>query len=146
AIVYLTEGVGLPAEEVEAVLGMVPGTAKRALAALAPLLQRKALSFTMGPEAVARSILSDDVARPSRVRVADCRRIAAEVGGVTIDALRSSRRDMRVVRVRQVAMWMAKAFTLSSLPEIGRQFGNRDHTTVLHAVRKLDPVADRLRS
>ena len=39
---------------------------------------------------------------------------------------------------RQIAMYLAKSLTLRSLPEIGRRFGGRDHTTVLHAVRKID--------
>jgi chromosomal replication initiator protein len=42
------------------------------------------------------------------------------------------------VRPRQVAMYLAKTMTLRSLPEIGRRFGGRDHTTVLHAVRKIE--------
>jgi chromosomal replication initiator protein len=43
-----------------------------------------------------------------------------------------------VVRPRQIAMYLAKTLTLRSLPEIGRRFGGRDHTTVLHAVRKIE--------
>ena len=43
-----------------------------------------------------------------------------------------------MVRPRQVAMYLAKTLTLRSLPEIGRRFGGRDHTTVLHAVRKIE--------
>jgi chromosomal replication initiator protein len=50
----------------------------------------------------------------------------------------SSRRTANVVRPRQVAMYLAKSLTLRSLPEIGRRFGGRDHTTVLHAVRKIE--------
>jgi chromosomal replication initiator protein len=46
-----------------------------------------------------------------------------------------------VVRPRQIAMYLAKALTLRSLPEIGRRFGGRDHTTVLHAVRKIETLA-----
>jgi hypothetical protein len=49
-----------------------------------------------------------------------------------------SRRTANIVRPRQVAMYLAKILTLRSLPEIGRHFGGRDHTTVLHAVRKIE--------
>jgi chromosomal replication initiator protein len=45
------------------------------------------------------------------------------------------------VRPRQIAMYLAKVMTPRSLPEIGRRFGNRDHTTVLHAVRKIEEMA-----
>jgi chromosomal replication initiator protein len=48
-----------------------------------------------------------------------------------------------VVRPRQVAMYLAKTLTLRSLPEIGRRFGGRDHTTVLHAVRKIETLVSR---
>ena len=43
-----------------------------------------------------------------------------------------------MVKPRQIAMYLAKVLTLRSLPEIGRRFGGRDHTTVLHAVRKIE--------
>jgi chromosomal replication initiator protein len=46
-----------------------------------------------------------------------------------------------VVRPRQIAMYLAKALTPRSLPEIGRRFGGRDHTTVLHAVRKIESLS-----
>ena len=45
------------------------------------------------------------------------------------------------MRPRQIAMFLAKTLTPRSLPEIGRRFGNRDHTTVLHAVRKIEDLA-----
>jgi chromosomal replication initiator protein len=54
--------------------------------------------------------------------------------------LLSSRRTANVVRPRQIAMYLAKTLTLRSLPEIGRRFGGRDHTTVLHAVRKIESL------
>jgi len=56
--------------------------------------------------------------------------------------LLSSRRTANVVRPRQIAMYLAKTLTLRSLPEIGRRFGGRDHTTVLHAVRKIEGLVD----
>lgn len=50
----------------------------------------------------------------------------------------ANRRARRVVMPRQIAMYLAKQLTLRSLPEIGKLFGGRDHTTVLHAVRKIE--------
>ena len=50
----------------------------------------------------------------------------------------SRRRPANLAFPRQVAMYLAKTLTLRSLPEIGRRFGDRDHTTVLHAIRKID--------
>lgn len=50
----------------------------------------------------------------------------------------SRRRGRSIARPRQVAMWIARHTTLASLPEIGRAFGGRDHTTVIHAIRVVD--------
>jgi chromosomal replication initiator protein len=52
----------------------------------------------------------------------------------------SARRSRAVARPRQVAMYLSKQLTSRSLPEIGRAFGGRDHTTVMHAVRKVEEL------
>jgi chromosomal replication initiator protein len=75
---------------------------------------------------------------PKRVKVEDIQRIVARQYNISRADLLSSRRTANVVRPRQVAMYLAKTMTLRSLPEIGRRFGGRDHTTVLHAVRKIE--------
>jgi chromosomal replication initiator protein len=80
-------------------------------------------------------------AEPKRVRIEDIQRIVARQYNVSRADLLSSRRTANVVRPRQVAMYLAKILTLRSLPEIGRRFGGRDHTTVLHAVRKIEALA-----
>lgn len=56
---------------------------------------------------------------------------------VSMSDLKSARRTADVVRPRQIVMYLAKELTARSLPEIGRRCGGRDHTTVLHAVRKI---------
>ncbi|HEX4411696.1 MAG TPA: chromosomal replication initiator protein DnaA [Xanthobacteraceae bacterium] len=81
-------------------------------------------------------------AEPKRVRIEDIQRIVARQYNVSRADLLSSRRTANVVRPRQVAMYLAKVLTLRSLPEIGRRFGGRDHTTVLHAVRKIENLAN----
>jgi chromosomal replication initiator protein len=79
-------------------------------------------------------------AEPKRVRIEDIQRLVARQYNVSRSDLLCSRRTANVVRPRQVAMYLAKILTLRSLPEIGRHFGGRDHTTVLHAVRKMDAL------
>ena len=82
-----------------------------------------------------------DFVRPvelKRVRIEEIQRIVARHYNVSRSDLLSSRRTANVVRPRQIAMYLAKTLTLRSLPEIGRRFGGRDHTTVLHAVRKIE--------
>ncbi len=77
---------------------------------------------------------------PKRVKIEEIQRIVARHYQVSRADILSSRRTQTVVRPRQVAMYLAKQLTLRSLPEIGRRFGGRDHTTVLHAVRKIDDL------
>jgi chromosomal replication initiator protein len=75
---------------------------------------------------------------PKRVKIEDIQRVVARQYNVSRSDHLSARRTANVVRPRQVAMYLAKTLTLRSLPEIGRRFGGRDHTTVLHAVRKIE--------
>jgi chromosomal replication initiator protein len=77
---------------------------------------------------------------PKRVKIEDIQRVVARQYNVSRSDLLSSRRTANVVRPRQIAMYLAKLLTLRSLPEIGRRFGGRDHTTVLHAVRKIETL------
>jgi hypothetical protein len=78
--------------------------------------------------------------RPPKVTVADIQRAVASLYRLTRDDLISDRRARAVARPRQVAMWLCKQLTARSLPDIGRRFGNRDHTTVLHAVRRIEAL------
>ena len=75
---------------------------------------------------------------PKRVKIEDIQRLVANHFNVSRADILSSRRTATVVRPRQIAMYLSKSLTLRSLPEIGRRFGGRDHTTVLHAVRKIE--------
>jgi chromosomal replication initiator protein len=77
-------------------------------------------------------------AEPRKVKIEEIQRVVARRYNVSRGDLLSSRRTANVVRPRQIAMYLAKTLTLRSLPEIGRRFGGRDHTTVLHAVRKIE--------
>ena len=79
---------------------------------------------------------------PKRVRIEEIQKRVAHHYNVSRADLLSSRRTAAVVMPRQIAMFLAKTLTLRSLPEIGRRFGGRDHTTVLHAVRKIDNLVN----
>lgn len=75
---------------------------------------------------------------PKRVKIEDIQKLVASRYNVSRSDILSERRTAAVVKPRQIAMYLAKILTLRSLPEIGRRFGGRDHTTVLHAVRKIE--------
>ncbi len=74
---------------------------------------------------------------PRAPRIEEIQAACAKSYGVTRNDIISQRRTANVVRPRQVAMYLAKKLTLRSLPEIGRRFGGRDHTTALHAIGKI---------
>lgn len=73
-----------------------------------------------------------------RVRIEDILKFVSRHYNVSRADILSARRTRTIVRPRQIAMYLAKTMTPRSLPEIGRRFGGRDHTTVLHAVRKIE--------
>lgn len=75
-----------------------------------------------------------------RITIDDIQKAAAEHFGLKQADLISERRNRSVARPRQAAMWLAKQLTTRSLPDIGRRFGGRDHTTVLHAVRRIEAL------
>jgi chromosomal replication initiator protein len=70
--------------------------------------------------------------------IAKIQALVADYYGVPRNEMESQRRGREVARPRQVAMFLSRDFTLYSLPSIGRRFGNRDHTTVIHAIKTIE--------
>jgi len=89
---------------------------------------------------IAETVIRDLVQgiEPRRIKIEDILRIVSRHFAVSKQDILSQRRHRSVVRPRQIGMYLAKHLTSRSLPEIGRRFGDRDHTTVLHAIRKID--------
>ena len=81
-------------------------------------------------------------ANDRRVTIEEIQKRVAVHFNIRLSDMHSPRRARSVARPRQVAMYLAKQLTSRSLPEIGRKFGGRDHTTVMHAVRKVDELRD----
>jgi chromosomal replication initiator protein len=89
----------------------------------------------------AQEVLHDLLrANDRRVTIEEIQKRVAEHFNIKLAEMSSARRSRAVARPRQVAMYLAKQLTARSLPEIGRKFGGRDHTTVMHAVRKVDEL------
>ena len=74
------------------------------------------------------------------VNVEFIQNLVASHFNLNINDLLSPRRPRSLARPRQIAMYLAKQYTTNSLPDIGRKFSNRDHTTVIHAVKKIDEL------
>lgn len=81
-------------------------------------------------------------AHDRRITIDEIQRKVAEHYNLRMADMHSARRARNVARPRQVAMYLAKQLTARSLPEIGRKFGGRDHTTVMHAVRKVEELIE----
>ena len=81
-------------------------------------------------------------ANDRRITIEEIQKRVAEHFNIRMSDMHSARRARAVARPRQVAMYLAKQLTSRSLPEIGRKFGGRDHTTVMHAVRKIDELCE----
>lgn len=131
--------ISIPEEILEHIAKSITGTGRDLEGAFNQVLFRR----TFEPEITIERI--DEIlahlvrqGEPKRVRVEDIQRIVARHFNVPRSDLLSNRRTRTIVRPRQVAMYLAKVLTPRSLPEIGRRFGGRDHTTVLHAVRKIE--------
>lgn len=90
---------------------------------------------------LAHTLLHDLLrAHDRRVTMDEIQKRVAEHFQIRLSDMSSARRSRTVARPRQIAMYLAKQLTSRSLPEIGRAFGGRDHTTVIHAVRKVEEL------
>lgn len=80
-------------------------------------------------------------ANDRRITIEDIQKKVAAHYNIKVSDMHSARRSVAIARPRQVAMYLAKKLTTKSLPEIGRKFGGKDHTTVMHAVKRIDELA-----
>jgi chromosomal replication initiator protein len=98
-------------------------------------LTKKPVSLDMADEAVGARLAPN-----AKTSIEDIQRKTAEYYELDIRDFHSPQRARRVARPRQVAMYLSRKLTTRSLPEIGRRFGGRDHTTVLHACRRVEAL------
>jgi len=108
-------------------------------------LTRLAAHVTLVGRSVDLEIAEDllqDLLRASdrRTTIDQIQKKVAEHFNVKISDMHSARRSRTVARPRQIAMFLSKNLTTRSLPEIGRKFGGRDHTTVIHAIKKIQEL------
>jgi len=90
---------------------------------------------------IAQDLLQDLLrASDRRTTIDQIQKKVAEHFNIKISDMHSARRSRTIARPRQIAMYLAKNLTTRSLPEIGRKFGGRDHTTVIHAIKKVEEL------
>lgn len=107
------------------------------LFAFASLVGRE-ITLDMAQECLADLLRASD----RKVTIDEIMRKVADHYNLRLSDMTSARRARAVARPRQVAMFLSKTLTSKSLPEIGRKFGGRDHTTVMHAVKRVESLSD----
>ena len=100
-------------------------------------LVQKTISIDMAQEVLKDLLRAND----RRVTIEEIQKAVVEHYSIRMSDMVSARRSRAVARPRQVAMYLAKQLTPRSLPEIGKKFGGRDHTTVMHAVRQVERLS-----
>ena len=134
-------GIALPdnvaeflAQKISSSIRELEGSLKR-IAAHSQLLPGHEISLDMTQDVLKDMLRSLD----RKTTIDEIQKKVAEYFNISVKEMQSSRRARNVARPRQIAMYLAKQLTSRSLPEIGRKF-DRDHTTVMHAVRKVEEL------
>lgn len=87
--------------------------------------------------------IADFLQEHRSITVKACQHLVAGLNGLKVSVMLESGRAREPVRLRSIAMYLSRKLALKSLPEIGRKFDDRDHSTVLHAIRKMEKLSSR---
>lgn len=137
------EGVTLPSEVAFFIAKLVRSNVRELEGALRRVMASATFTARAIDVALARDTLKDLLAFQERqVTIANIQRLVAEYYKIRLSDLNAKSRARNVARPRQMAMALAKELTSHSLPEIGDAFGGRDHTTVIHACKKISALMD----
>jgi chromosomal replication initiator protein len=137
-------GVAVPSKVLELLAHKITSNVRELEGALNRLVAHANLFGRPITLETAQEVLHDILkAHDRRVTIEEIQRRVAEHYNIRMNDMSSARRARAVARPRQVAMYLAKQLTSRSLPEIGRKFGNRDHTTVMHAVSRITELMER---
>ena len=134
-------GVEIPSKVLEFLSHRIVSNVREMEGALNRLVAHATLVGTSITVETAQSVLQDLLKSNSkRITIEEIQKKVAEHFNIRLTDMHSPRRSRSVARPRQIAMYLAKSITSRSLPEIGRKFGGRDHTTVMHAVKKIEEL------
>jgi chromosomal replication initiator protein len=137
-------GVGVPSKVLEFLSHKITSNIRELEGALNRLIAHANLFGRAITLETTQEVLHDVLkAHDKRVTIEEIQKRVAEHWNIRLTDMSSARRARAVARPRQVAMYLAKQLTSRSLPEIGRRFGNRDHTTVMHAVARVSELIAR---
>ncbi len=134
-------GVEIPSKVLEFLSHRIISNVREMEGALNRLVAHGTLVGTPITIETAQLVLQDLLKSSNKkITIEEIQKKVAEHFNIRLTDMHSPRRSRSVARPRQIAMYLAKSITSRSLPEIGRKFGGRDHTTVMHAVKKIEEL------
>lgn len=134
-------GVKVPQEIVEFLAHKITSNVRELEGALTRIVAHSSLVGGQITLDITQSLLRDLIrANDRQVNAEDVQKKVAEHFNVRVSDMHSAKRARTVARPRQIAMYLVKSLTTMSLPEVGRKFGGRDHTTVMHAIKKVEDL------
>ncbi|MBS57039.1 MAG: chromosomal replication initiator protein DnaA [Rickettsiales bacterium] len=134
-------GVEIPPKVLEFLSHRIVSNVREMEGALNRLVAHATLVGTSITVETAQTVLQDLLkSNNKKITIEEIQKKVAEHFNIRLTDMHSPRRSRSVARPRQIAMYLAKSITSRSLPEIGRKFGGRDHTTVMHAVKKIEEL------
>lgn len=134
-------GASVPAEVLDLLAARISSSVRELEGALNRLVAYAQLNDETVTIAFAESVLGEALrGSQRRITIDEIQKAVSSHFDVKQLDLVSQRRAVAIARPRQIAMYLAKRLTTRSLPEIGRKFGNRDHSTVIHAVRRIEEL------
>ena len=134
-------GVEIPSKVLEFLSHRIVSNVREMEGALNRLVAHVTLVGTSITVETAQEVLHDLLkSNNKKITIEEIQKKVAEHFNIRLTDMHSPRRSRSVARPRQIAMYLAKSITSRSLPEIGRKFGGRDHTTVMHAVKKIEEL------
>ena len=136
-----SDGVDVPPDLLEYLAGKITSNVRELEGALNRVIAYATLVGRPVTLDMARDVLQDLIrANDRKLTVDEIQRTVSDYYNIRPAEMVSERRSRAVARPRQVAMYLAKQLTSRSLPDIGRRFGGRDHTTVMYAIRKVEDL------
>ena len=134
-------GTDIPSKVLEFISHRIISNVREMEGALNRLVAHATLVGTPITVETAQLVLQDLLKTSNKkITIEEIQKKVADHYNIRLTDMHSPRRSRSVARPRQVAMYLAKLITSRSLPEIGRKFGGRDHTTVMHAVKKIEEL------
>jgi len=133
------EGIALPDECAFFLAKSIPSNVRELEGALIRLSAHASLTNTLITLDYTKQVLNDILdARGQQVSIESIQKVVAQYFQVRVADLKSARRQKVLVRPRQVAMYLCRKHAQASFPELGTRFGDKDHTTIMSACRKID--------